>query len=100
MYAPAIPRLHPWVLRGRAAWERATCPPNRLSTASRLWWQFHITKSGIKEIKNFTAPARGTPGRLQGTLGHNGIADCGGCLGFRRTIILHVAAFRLFLRGT
>src|ERR1019366_1731616 len=37
---------------------------------------------------------------LQGTLGHDGIADCRSSLGFRRAVILHVAAFRLFLGGT
>src|SRR5258708_35825013 len=48
----------------------------------------------------FTAPAGGPPERLQGTLGHYGITDrrCRG--GFRRSVILHVAAFRLFLRGS
>src|SRR5260370_15712811 len=48
----------------------------------------------------FTAPAGGPPERLQGTLGHYGITDrrCRG--GFRRSVILHVAALRLFLRGS
>src|SRR5258706_15902490 len=46
----------------------------------------------------FTAPAGWPPERLQGTLGNYGITDrrCRG--GFRRSVILHVAAFRLFLR--
>src|SRR6266853_27634 len=48
----------------------------------------------------FTAPAGGPTERLQGTLGHYGITDrrCRG--GFRRSVIFHVAAFRLFLRGS
>src|SRR6266853_2072074 len=48
----------------------------------------------------FTAPAGGPPERLQGTLGHYGITDRRFCRGFRRAVILHVAALRLFLRPT
>src|SRR5882762_1509367 len=48
----------------------------------------------------FTAPAGGPPERLLGTLGHYGITDRRCRRGFRRAVILHVAAFRLFLRAT
>src|SRR5258708_2163238 len=48
----------------------------------------------------FTAPAGGLPERLQGTLGHYGITDRRWRGGFCGPVILHVAGFRLFLRGT
>src|SRR6266566_4774480 len=48
----------------------------------------------------FTAPAGGPPERLQGALGHYGITDRRFCRGFRRAVILHVTALRLFLRAT
>src|SRR5579863_3690880 len=46
------------------------------------------------------APAGGQPERLQGTLGHNRIADRGFRRRLRRPVIFHVAAFRLLLRAT
>src|SRR6266853_2238192 len=53
----------------------------------------------LKGIKIYR-PGKWTPGLLHGTLGHDGIADRGCRLGFRRAVIIHVAAFRLFLGGT
>jgi len=58
MYAPANYKLHHFGAPTVRAWERTTYSPERFPAASRLWWQFHITKWGLREMK-FTAPAGG-----------------------------------------
>ncbi len=40
--------------------ERATRSPEQTSSSGRLWWQFHITKRGLREIV-FTLRPGGTP---------------------------------------